>query len=63
MNNKDNAISVMEKVFNRKDLDIPFKLVEECYEIEKKFLFEKDPSKPLNMLRQIVEAHIDKIEK
>lgn len=53
----------MEKVFNRKDLDIPFKLVEECYEIEKKFLFEKDPSKPLNMLRQIVEAHIDKIEK
>ena len=56
---KDNAIDVMQKVHEQLGTDIPFKLVEKCYEVEKKFLFEKDANKSLNMMKQIVEAHID----
>lgn len=56
---KDNAIDVMKNVHTKIEADIPFKIVEQCYDIEKKFLFEKDPNKSLNMLKQIVETYVD----
>jgi len=56
---KDNAIDVMKNVHKEIGTDIPFKIVEKCYEVEKQFLFEKDASKSLNMMKQIVETHID----
>lgn len=63
MSNKDNAITVMAKVHEKMAIDIPFWIVEQCYEAEKTFLFEKDINKPLNMLKQIVEAHVEETAK
>ncbi len=56
---KDNAIEVMRDVHKKNKAEIPFKLVEQCYETEKKFLFEKDGIKSLAMLKQIVETYVD----
>ena len=56
---EDKAIEAMREVHKAKGTDIPFTLVKQCYEIEKKFLFEKDASKSQSMMKQIVESHID----
>ena len=55
----DNAIAILKEIHDKMGKDIPFNLVEQCYETEKKFLFEKDPTKSLVMLKQIVETFID----
>ena len=55
----DSAITILKEIHGKVDTEVPFKLVEECYETEKKFLFEKDPTKSLAMLKQIVETYVD----
>lgn len=55
----DGAITILKEIHGKMSTKIPFKLVEECYETEMKFLFEKDPTKSLGMLKQIVETYVD----
>lgn len=55
----DSAVKIMKEIHSKMNVEIPFRMVEQCYETEKKFLFEKDDSKSLSLLRQIVESHVD----
>ena len=56
--NKDRALKVLEDVLTESNFEIPFRLIKEAYETESEYLFEDD-SKPMGILRQIVEDYVD----
>jgi hypothetical protein len=55
----DNAIEILKEIHANMETEVPFRMVEIVYETEKKFLFEKDGSKSLAMVKQIVENYVD----
>jgi hypothetical protein len=55
----DNAIEILKEIHANMKTEVPFRMVEIVYETEKKFLFEKDGSKSLAMVKQIVENYVD----
>lgn len=59
---KDTATNVLTKVHADLNSEVPFDLVENIYEVEKQFLFEKDRDRPLDLIRAAVEEYISKKE-
>ena len=55
----DNAIEILKEIHANMETEVPFRMVEIVYQTEKKFLFEKDGSKSLAMVKQIVENYVD----
>ena len=56
---KDPIIVILKKLHNESDKKVPFILLSKCYEIEKSYIFEKDRTKPMNLIKQIIEDYID----
>lgn len=58
---KDPIISILKEIHSQVSYDIPFNLLMKCYEIEKSFIFEKDRTKPMSSIKQIIEDYINEI--
>jgi ribonucleotide reductase beta subunit family protein with ferritin-like domain len=56
----DRALDILLKVHNSYNTEIPVELIQECYEIEKQYLFEKDGNKRIDLVRQLVERYLEK---
>lgn len=59
MSEKDRILAVLEETHRASNADIPFFLIERAYEVEKKFLFEKERVKAMEMLKKIAEDYAE----
>jgi hypothetical protein len=62
MSDEDRALPVMKASHEKMETDIPFSLVQKCYETQKNFMFEKDHSKPMDVTKKFVEEYVDSEE-
>jgi len=61
-NDEDRALPVLKAIHGEIESDIPFSLVQKCYEIQKNFMFEKDLGKPMDVTKKLIEEYVDSEE-
>ncbi|MCB9980242.1 MAG: hypothetical protein H6863_03780 [Rhodospirillales bacterium] len=62
MSDEDRALPVIKATHEQMETDIPFSLVQKCYETQKSFMFEKDLGKPMDVTKKLVEEYVDSEE-
>ncbi len=55
-NEEDHSINALMMVYQNSEHIFPETLVQRCYEIQKKFQFDKEDSKALSEMRSLVDA-------
>lgn len=56
---EDRVLPVLKASHERDETNIPFSLVQKCYETQKNFMFEKDLGKPMDVTKKLVEEYVD----
>jgi hypothetical protein len=57
--NDDTVISVLREVYAKRPSDVPFDLVQQCFAVEAKYLYERNREVPISYLRKLVTLFIE----
>ena len=58
--NDDTVISVLRDVYAKHPSEVPFDLVQQCFAVEAKYLYERNREVPISYLRKLVTLFIEK---
>jgi hypothetical protein len=58
--NDDTVLSVLRDVYAKRQSDVPFELVQQCFAVEAKYLYERNREVPISYLRKLVTLFIEK---
>lgn len=58
--NDDTVLDVLREVYAKRPAEVPFDLVENCFRIEAKNLYERNRDVPLSYLRSLVTVFVEK---
>jgi len=60
MTEEDMALSVIKEIYQKKKSIVSFNLISKCYEIQKKYLFEKDRNIPMDKIKVLIATEVNK---
>jgi hypothetical protein len=55
---EDNALAILEKIRNANSPDLSQAVLRQCYEIQKQYQYESDPSLAMNDFQRLIENEI-----
>lgn len=58
--NDDTILSVLREVHSKRSTEVPFDLVENCFQIEARNLFEHNREVPISYLRKLVTLFVER---
>jgi hypothetical protein len=58
--NDDTILDVLREVHSKRPGEVPFELVESCFRIEARNLFERNREVPISYLRKLVTLFVEK---
>lgn len=56
----DHALEVLQQIYSKSDVELPFLLVKQAYEIEKNHQFDEEPEVAINKIRALVTEFVEK---
>ena len=57
---EDHGLAVLREIYDQQPRSIPFRLVQEFYELEKRYQFEGDREVPTAMIRSLVSVAVER---
>jgi len=57
---EDHGLEVLREIYDQQPRSIPFRLVQEFYELEKRYQYEDDREVPTAMIRSLVSVAVER---